>query len=77
MFGLEGGRIDISSAVPNNPVFGSGEGNFGAEPDLDVRLVALPHDGSLLLVLVLSPPGELDAAWEGVRPIVDSVELPD
>jgi hypothetical protein len=74
--GRSGATIDLHSDVVNNPVFGGDHGVFGLGPDLDLRLVLVPHLESLLALVVLAPPGDLDPAWAEARPILESVELP-
>lgn len=75
LFGLAGERLDLHSATNNNPLFGGTEGDFGLGPELDVRLVALPRDGRLFVVVVSAPPGEIDAAWEQAMPILETIRF--
>jgi hypothetical protein len=75
LFGLEGERIDLHSDLANNPIFGTADGDFGIQPELDVRLVVLPLDDGLLMVVVLALGDDLDAAWEQALPILATVEL--
>ena len=73
--GLDGERVDLHSVVQNNPVFGSADGDFGIQPELDARLVVLQYGDGLLMVVVLAPPGELEAAWTEVADMLASIEL--
>jgi hypothetical protein len=75
LLGLTGERIDLHSDLGSNPIFETSDGAFGLGPELDVRLAALPLDGRLLLVLVLAPPGQLDAAWDQAVPILASAKV--
>jgi hypothetical protein len=75
LFGLDGARLDLHSTVSNNPVFGGPGGDFGLWPHLDVRLVALDHPDGLLLVLVLAPADELEAAWTDALEVLETVDL--
>lgn len=75
LFGLTGARLDIHSATGNNPIFGGAAGNFGLGPELDIRLILLPLDGGLLVVLVSAKTADLDAAWEQALPLLETVEL--
>jgi hypothetical protein len=73
--GLSGERVDLASLVQNNPVFGSADGDFGIQPELDARLVLLPLGDGLLAIVLLAPPGELEAGWAEVRDMLASIEL--
>jgi hypothetical protein len=75
LFGVDGARLDLHSTVGNNPVFGGPAGDFGLWPHLDVRLVALGDPDDLLLVLVLAPADELEAAWTDALEILETVVL--
>lgn len=75
LVGLPGARVDLHSEVGNNPVFGLADGTFGLGPELDLRLVVLPLDGDLLLLTVMAPPGELEAAWDEALPVLGTVDL--
>lgn len=75
LFGLQGERIDLHSGLGNNPIFGTANGDFGLGPELDARLVALPLDDGLLIVAILAPADDLDAAWEQALPILETAEL--
>lgn len=77
LLGLAGVRIDLTSSETNNPLFGGPAGRFGMDSAYALRLAFLPHepDGDLLLVLVLAPPDELEAAWTEVQPILATVQL--
>jgi hypothetical protein len=77
LFGLAGVRVDVATDVANTALFGGPAGQFGLAPTLPARIMILPHDadGDLLLVLVLAPHGELDAAWTEVAPILATIVL--
>jgi hypothetical protein len=75
LLGRTGARLDIHSATGNNPIFGGAAGNFGLGPELDIRLVLLPLDGGLLVVLVSASTADLGAAWEQALPLLETVEL--
>jgi hypothetical protein len=77
LFGIDGVLIDLTSSVTNVPLFGGPAGQFGMDSAYELRLTVLPHDtdADLLLVLLLAPPRELDAAWTEVQPILASVRL--
>jgi hypothetical protein len=77
LFGLAGERIDLHSDLANNPIFGTADGDFGLGPELDVRLVALPLNDGLLMVGVLAPTDDLEAAWEQALPMLETVEIID
>lgn len=75
LFGLEGERIDLHSDLTNNPIFGTADGDFGIQPELDVRLTVLPLEDGLLMVAVLAPADDLEEAWRQALPILESVDL--
>ena len=77
LVGLGGVRLDLATGFPNVHLFGGPGGQFTLDPDYELRLMLLPHDAhdDLLLVLVLAPHGELDAAWAEVQPILDTIEF--
>ena len=75
LFGLEGERIDLHSDLTNNPIFGTADGDFGIQPELDCRLSVLPLDDGLLMVAVLAPAADLEAAWEQALPILEAATL--
>lgn len=75
LFGLDGERIDLHSDLGNNPIFGTADGDFGIGSEHDVRLAVLPLDDGLLMVAVLAPADDLDAAWEQALPMLESVEI--
>ena len=73
--GRDGVRLDLHAPEANTPIFGGPDGAFNLEPSIDIRLGIVPLDDDLLLVFVGAPPGELDAAWDEARPILETVEL--
>jgi len=73
--GLAGERIDLHSDLGNNPIFGTADGDFGLGPELDLRLIAVPYRDGLLMLSVLAPAADLDAAWQQALPILQSIEL--
>jgi hypothetical protein len=75
--GTAGARIDLSTRFPNVHLFGGPGGQFGLDPDYELRLTVLPHnaDDDLLLILVLAPRGELEAAWAEIEPILETIRL--
>ena len=75
LFGLEGQRIDLHSDLTNNPVFGTADGDFGIQPELDARLAVLPFNDGLLMAVVLAPADDLEDAWDQSLPILESVNL--
>jgi hypothetical protein len=75
LIGLAGERVDLHSELGSNPIFATSDGAFGLGPELDLRLAVLPLDGGLLLVVVLAPTADLDAAWQQVLPTLDSATL--
>ena len=75
LFGLAGARVDLQARTPGAGLFGGEEGTFGLDPQLPVRLVVLPLDDALLLVLVMAPAAELEAAWTQALEILDTVDL--
>ena len=75
LLGLDGARIDLHSGTNSNPLFGNGTDNFGLGPQLDIRLVLLPHAERLLVVAVLAAPGDLDGAWRQALPLLGKVKL--
>lgn len=77
LIGLGGEWLDLHSDLANNPLFGTADGNFGLGPELDVRLVALPHAGGLLMLAVLAAADDVDAAWDQALPMLESIQLGD
>jgi hypothetical protein len=75
LLGLQGQRVDLHSDLSNNPVFGTADGDFGIQPELDARLAVLPFQDGLLMVAVLAPADDLQDAWEQALPILESVDL--
>ncbi|HET9852282.1 MAG TPA: hypothetical protein VFP56_07230 [Candidatus Limnocylindrales bacterium] len=75
LLGLAGERVDLHSDLTNNPVFGTADGDFGIQPELDARLAVLPLDGGLLMVAVLAPGNDLDAAWDQAQAILQTARL--
>jgi hypothetical protein len=75
LLGLPGERVDLHSDLGNNPIFGSAEGDFGMQPELDLRLVALPHEAGLMMVLVMAPADDLHAAWEQALRTLETIAL--
>ena len=73
--GREGRRIDVHTIAPDTKLFGGEDGAFGQGPDQDIRLGVVEHGGGLLLVLVLAAASDLDAAWNQVQPILESLAL--
>ena len=73
--GLTGVVADLRATAAQVPLFGGAAGDFGFTDELDLRLGIVPMDGALLLVLVMAPADELDAAWAEAAPILDSVEF--
>jgi hypothetical protein len=75
LFGRPAVRIDLHPLV-QSPVFGGPGGTFSAGPPLDARVVFVPYEERLLVVLVQSGIGDLEARWLEALPILESVELP-
>ena len=75
LIGLAGERVDLHSDLGSNPIFETSDGAFGLGPELDLRLSVLPLDGGLLVVAVLAPASELEAAWTDGLPILASTKL--
>ena len=75
LLGLEGVSVDITSTVPNSPVFGGPDGNFGLSPLMPVRMAILDGDAGFLLVLVLAQPDDVEAAWDDVQGLLRSIDL--
>jgi hypothetical protein len=73
--GRDGSVVDIHANEPDTQVFGGEGGAFGMNPNLDARLAVVPLEDDLLLVIVLADPARLDAVWDHVQPILDSVDL--
>ncbi len=73
--GLTGVTSDLHVTGGQVALFGGEAGDFGFNGDLDLRLGIVPFDGTLLLVLVMAPAPELDAAWTEAAPLLDSVEF--
>jgi hypothetical protein len=73
--GRDGLRVDIHADRANTTLFGGAGGAFGLGPEQDVRLGIVPHDGELLLVLVLASKAELANAWRVAEPILASVDF--
>ena len=73
--GVGGLMLDLATEVFGVELFGGPAGDLQLDPDYQTRLIILPHDQRLLLVLVLAPRGELEQAWADSKPIVDSIEL--
>ncbi len=68
-------RVDVHAPVDNTPVFGGADGTFRQSADLDARLVAVPIDDGLLLVLVQASADDLEGAWEQALGILGTVRL--
>jgi hypothetical protein len=75
LFGRPSVRVDVHAPVDNTPVFGGADGTFRQSADLDARLVAVPIDGGLLLVLVQATPQDLEPAWDQALSILETVQL--
>jgi hypothetical protein len=75
LLGRRGARLDLHAIEDNTPVFGGPGGTFGLSVAHDVRLVALPIEGGLLLLLVSAEPDELEAVWLQSLEIIESMEL--
>ena len=75
LFGRSSVRVDVHVPVDSTSLFGGADGTFRQSADLDARLVVVPLDGGLLLVLVEASPADLDAAWEQALEILETVEL--
>lgn len=73
--GLEGLRVDLHALAANTQVTRGGHGRLGMQPERDARMGVVPLDGGLLVVFLFAPPGELDAGWTEVAPILASVDL--
>jgi hypothetical protein len=73
--GVAGVAADLRATGPPVALFGGENGDFELNSELDLRLGIVPVDDALMLVLVMAPPGELDAALTEAGPILDSVEL--
>ena len=67
-------EMDDSDLV-NNPIFGTADGDFGIQPELDARLAVLPLDDGLLMVAVLAAADDLDAAWQQAQAILGTARL--
>ena len=76
LFGRPSVRVDIHAPEDNTAIFGGADGTFRQGADLDARLVAVPIDAGLLLVLVQATPDDLDAAWDQALEILGTVKLP-
>jgi hypothetical protein len=75
LFGRRSARVDVHAPVGNTAVFAGEDGTYRQSADVDARLVSVPIDEDLLLVLVLAPPDDLEAAWDQALAILRTVEL--
>ena len=75
LFGRPSARVDVHAPVDNTPVFGGAAGTFRQSADLDTRLVAVPIDDGLLLMLVQATSDDLEAAWAQALGILETVQL--
>jgi len=74
LFGRPAVRVDLHPLV-QSPVFGGPGGTFSAGPPLDARVVFVPYEQRLLVVVLQSGVGDLEARWQEALPILESVEL--
>ena len=73
--GLEGVQIDVTPLIASVELFGGPAGDFVLQSDHVARVSAVTVGDEPLLVMLMAPPGELNAAWTETAPILDSVEL--
>ena len=73
--GLSGRTVDVSVTAAQTPLFGAASEAFKFDPGFDSRFHLLEVDGGVLEVFVVGPAGELDAAVERTRPILESLQL--
>ena len=71
--GRYGMFVDISVDAPGSVLFAVGTDRLQLDPAYDVRVIAVPHEGGLLLVLAMAPDGEVDEAWADSQPIIESI----
>lgn len=74
-FGRPSVRVDVHVPVDNTPIFGGAGGTFRQSAGLDSRLVVVPIDDGLPLVLVQAKPDDLEAAWAQSLEILETVQL--
>lgn len=73
--GRKGLIIDMSTDQSGVKPFGGPAGDMELDPDYEVRMIIVGHDGAPLLVLAFAPRGEMAQAWADSQPIIDSIEL--
>ena len=74
--GLSGIRLDLTVVNgPPVPLFGGPAGDFSLDDDHELRLIIVPANDALMLVLVLAPGGQLPDAWSDSLPVLDSIDL--
>ena len=77
LLGREAVRVDVHAAIENTPVFGGEDGTFRQGVDHDSRLVFVPIEGGLLLLIVGAPAENLETVWARALPILESIQLSD
>jgi hypothetical protein len=77
LVGREAVRVDVHAAIENTPVFGGQDGTFRQGVDHDSRLVFVPIEGGLLLLIVGAPAEDLETVWARALPILESIQLSD
>jgi hypothetical protein len=75
IIGRDAVRVDLHAPTPMIPVFGGDDGTFRQDTALDARLVALPLDGQLLVLISSAGSDDLEAAWGVALPIFESINL--
>jgi hypothetical protein len=75
VLGRDAVRVDLRAPTPMVPVFGGDDGTYRQDTALDSRLVAVPLDGQLLLLISSAAMDDLEAAWDTALPIFESIDL--
>jgi hypothetical protein len=73
--GLAGLMFDMSTADGGVEILGGPAGDLQLDPAYEARVIVVSVDDAPLLVMVLAPRGELEAAWNDSRGIVDSIDM--
>jgi hypothetical protein len=75
--GLSGRTIDVRVAEGQTPLFRTQEGSYNADPGHVSRYHVLDVPGGAIEVWIVARDGELDAALEIARPLLDGLSLVD